>query len=75
MAKTTSIQRLRTVNIFAGTLHLVQMIAVLALSNDFSLPITATYMAGPPGSTFAEPVTLFEYNELLRVLMLLFVCL
>ena len=60
MAKTTSIARLRTVNIFAGTLHLVQMIAVLALSNDFSLPITATYMSGPPGSTFSAPVTLFE---------------
>ena len=53
-------QRLRTVNIFAGILHLAQMIAVLALSNDFSLPITATYMSGPPGSTFAAPVTLFD---------------
>ena len=60
MAKTTSTQRLRTVNIFAGILHLTQMIAVLALSNDFSLPLTATYMSGPPGSTFSAPVTLFE---------------
>jgi len=60
MAKTTSIARLRTVNIFAGILHLAQMIAVLALSNDFSLPITATYMSGPPGSTFEAPVTLFK---------------
>lgn len=53
-------QRLRKVNVFAGTLHCAQMIAVLALSNDFALPITATYMSGPPGSTFAVPVTLFE---------------
>jgi len=36
------------------------MAAVLALSSDFSLPVTATYMSGPPGSTYAPPVTLFE---------------
>jgi hypothetical protein len=60
MVKATSTDRLRTINVFAGFLHLAQMVAVLALSNDFSLPITATYMSGPPGSTFAEPVTLFE---------------
>lgn len=36
------------------------MVAVLALSNDFALPINATYQSGPPGSTFAEPVNLFN---------------
>jgi hypothetical protein len=36
------------------------MAAVLALSSDFSLPVTATYMSGPPGTTYADPVTLFE---------------
>ena len=60
MSKEITSQSLRKVNIFAGILHLAQMAAVLALSSDFSLPITATYMAGPPGSTFAEPITLFE---------------
>ena len=60
MATAMTLQRLRKVNIFVGILHLAQMIAVLALSNDFSLPITATYMSGPPGSTFAAPVTLFD---------------
>ncbi len=60
MSKEITTQSLRKVNIFAGILHLVQMAAVLALSNDFALPITATYMAGPPGSTFAEPVVLFK---------------
>ena len=51
---------LRKLNIYAGLLHLVQMLAVLFLSNDFKLPINATYMSGPPGSTFAEPVILFN---------------
>ena len=36
------------------------MLAVLFLSNDFKLPINATYMSGPPGSTFAAPVNLFN---------------
>ena len=36
------------------------MAAVLALSTDFSLPVTATYMTGPPGSSFAAPVVVFE---------------
>ena len=52
--------RLRKVNILAGILHLTQMAAVLALSSDFALPVTATYMAGPPGSSFAPAVILFS---------------
>jgi hypothetical protein len=60
MSKEITSQSLRKVNIFAGILHLAQMVAVLALSNDFALPINATYMTGPPGTTFAEPITLFE---------------
>jgi hypothetical protein len=60
MSKPITATSLRKVNIYAGVLHLAQMIAVLALSSDFSLPITATYMSGPPGTTYADPVTLFE---------------
>jgi len=58
--KPITAQSLRKTNLLAGVLHLGQMIAVLALSNDFTLPITATYMSGPPGSTFAAPVVLFN---------------
>jgi len=60
MSKEITSQSLRKVNIFAGVLHLAQMVAVLALSNDFALPINATYQSGPPGSTFAAPVNLFN---------------
>lgn len=60
MSKPITVDRLRKVNVLAGILHLVQMIAVLALSSDFALPINATYMSGPPGSTFAAPVELFS---------------
>ena len=60
MAKTVNMSGLRRINIIAGILHLVQMIVVLALSNDFALPVNATYMSGPPGTTFAPPVLLFS---------------
>lgn len=52
--------RLRKLNISAGLLHLASLIAILFLSNDFSLPVTATYMSGPPGTTYAAPVLLFS---------------
>jgi hypothetical protein len=38
------------------------LVAVLALSNNFSLPVTATYMTGPPGSSFTDPIHLFSNN-------------
>jgi len=57
-----AIQKLRRFNIIAGVFHLLQMVVVLALANNFSLPVTARYMSGPPGSTFADPVTLFNTN-------------
>ena len=54
------IRKLRRWNIIAGFAHLVQAIAVLALANDFTLPITASYMAGPPGTPLSAPVTLLD---------------
>jgi hypothetical protein len=60
MSKEVTIQKLRRSNLIAGTLHLVQMGVVLALANDFSLPIVARYMAGPPGSTFTDPILLLD---------------
>jgi hypothetical protein len=60
MAKEINASSIRRYNLIAGVFHLAQMIVVLLLANDFSLPIVARYMAGPPGSTFAEPVTLLN---------------
>ena len=58
--KPITIPGLRRFNLIAGIVHLLQMVAVLALSNDFSLPVTATYMAGPPGTIYSDPVVLFN---------------
>jgi Heliorhodopsin len=60
MAKEINASSIHRYNLIAGVVHLAQMVVVLILANDFSLPIVARYMAGPPGSTFAEPVTLMK---------------
>jgi hypothetical protein len=60
MAKELNASSIRRYNLIAGIFHLAQMVVVLILANDFSLPVVARYMAGPPGSTFAEPVTLLN---------------
>jgi len=51
---------LRTWNISAGFAHLVQMVLILVLANDFTLPVTASYLAGPPGTPNADPVVLLD---------------
>ncbi|MCX6417757.1 MAG: heliorhodopsin HeR [Actinobacteria bacterium] len=70
MSKLT-IPSLRRFNLIAGIVHLLQMAAVIALSTDFSLPVTATYMTGPPGSSFAAPVVVFETPLALAVALFL----
>lgn len=56
------INPLKRWNLFAGLLHLASLIAVLALSNNFALPVTATYMTGQPGSSFSDPIHLLNVN-------------
>jgi hypothetical protein len=51
---------LRRNNAIAAVVHLIQAIAVVALATDFALPVTAAYLAGPPGTPAADPVVLFD---------------
>jgi hypothetical protein len=61
MSKELSVLNLRRANLIAGVLHLVQMGAVLALANDFALPVATRYLTDAPGTgNFAEPITLME---------------
>ncbi len=60
VAKPITDKSLRTWNIVAGFAHLAQMILILVLSTDFTLPITATYMEGPPGTPPSDTVTLIN---------------
>lgn len=53
-------RRLRRWNAGAAALHTGQAAVVLALATGFSLPVTAAYMQGPPGTPALEPVELFD---------------
>lgn len=51
---------LRRDNLVAAVVHLVQAVAILALATSFTLPVTATYLAGPPGTPPDDQVTLLD---------------
>lgn len=53
-------RRLRLYNLGMGALHLAQGVAILALSNDFALPVHGTFMEGPPGAQPARLHHLFD---------------
>jgi len=55
-----------------GLLHFLQGILILVLATDFSLPITATYLLGPPGSTQSEQVVLLDVSVAWGVASFLF---
>lgn len=58
-----SLARLRPYNLVAGVLHAGQAVAIVALANDFSLPVGASYIAGAPGPNVdRQSVTLFNLN-------------
>lgn len=52
--------RLRLYNLAMGLLHSLQAAVILALSNDFGLPVTTAFMEGPPGSGTGTPETAFD---------------
>ena len=57
----SALASLRPYNLVAGCLHLIQGVVIVVLANSFSLPVGATYMTGPPGSTVGrQTVTLFN---------------
>jgi hypothetical protein len=45
------LNRLRTWNLVVGLILAFQAILLAALTNSFSLPVTATFMNGPPGTS------------------------
>ena len=56
-----NLQRLRLYNFLMAILHTLQALAILALSNDFSLPVTTSFLEGPPGSdAFSGPSVAFD---------------
>ncbi|MDG0868179.1 heliorhodopsin HeR [Candidatus Lucifugimonas marina] len=54
--------RLRVYNAAAALLHLLQAVTVLSLTNDFSIPVTAMFLEGPPGTDPGTLTTLFDFR-------------
>ena len=54
-----------------GVVHAVQAVAIVALSTAVLLPVTATFMEGPPGSPPSAATTLFEVSIGLGVALFL----
>lgn len=52
---------LRRANLAACALHAVSAAAVLALADEFTLPVTGTYLVGPPG-TDGQSVTVLDLS-------------
>lgn len=48
-------------NVALAVLHTAQAVLILLLANDFAIPVTVSFLEGPPGSdTRSAPTTLFE---------------
>ncbi len=62
---------LRKLNLIAGSFHAVLAAAILYFANSFSLPVTATYLAGPPGTSYTDPVVLFDVRIGMAVFLFL----
>jgi len=65
--------RLRRTNVLLGLVHAAQGVAILALGNGFALPVTGSFMDGPPGSGIGIPRTLFHVSFAIGVTAFLFI--
>jgi Heliorhodopsin len=66
------LRRFRRWNVVMGLLHALQGVAVLALSNGFTLPVTGSFLAGPPGTINSDPQVLFDVSIGAGVALFLF---
>ena len=65
-------RRLRWWNVILGFLHAFQGLLILALANDFALPVTATFLNDAPGLAPPEISELFEIRIAWGVALFLF---
>ena len=56
--------RLRWVNMIAGIFHAVQGVVMIVMSNEMTLPVSATFSSGKPGGAIdgSRLTTLFSYR-------------
>ena len=72
MSKLITVKTLRRYNIIAGSLHLLQGLAVLILSKDFLVPITGSFLQFNTGSQSLEPTSTTLFDVPLPLLIVAF---
>ncbi len=68
----TRFRRLRISNVVMGLFHALQGVVILAIANDFSLPVTANFLEGAPGAQPPALATLFDIRFAWGVAVFLF---
>ena len=53
-------ERFRWYNLGLGIIHLAQALIIIALTNDFTLPIVGSYLTGPPGAALGVPEVIWN---------------
>lgn len=72
MTKSIDFKRLKKFNLIAGFLHLLQAIAVLILSKDFTLPISGNFLSFNETSQSLVPTTKVLFDLSLPMLIAVF---
>jgi hypothetical protein len=75
MSSDSQFRRLRLYNVLMGFLHLAQAAIIFFLSNDFSLPITTSFLSFIPAAGKLGPVTNTIINLPFRPMIALFLLL
>jgi hypothetical protein len=72
MEQSSQFTRLRWYNVFMGFLHLAQAAVILVLTNDFTLPITTSFVEYIPETGKLGPVTNTIFNLPFGIMVALF---
>lgn len=72
MSKHISLSGLRKLNLIAGFIHLAQGIAVVALSRDFTLPVTGNFLQFNNTTSSLEPTSKVLFDLSLPMLIAVF---
>jgi Heliorhodopsin len=71
-SRATDLMRLRRWNLSVGALHAVQAATILIIATAASLPVTVTYLTGPPGTgDYGGPASLLDLRIDLAVAIFL----
>jgi hypothetical protein len=73
MDNSSGFTTLRRYNLIAGTLHAVSALAILVLANSFALPVSANFMAGPPGASTKHQMVHFFNIPMAGIIVAFFI--